>query len=190
MDSRNPRPRALTAALLIVLALGASLSSGCIVIALHPAYDDRSIAWEDDLLGDWRAAEDNVEVRVERGEWRSYRVHYKHPVEEADFTAHLTAIGDSYFLDLMPLRGNDHGAVLIPAHIIVRVARQGQGWQVSAIDYDRARESLKTGGGPPAAFDQRHNVVLTGDTAALRQWLRAASEKDFSAAVVFERAGK
>jgi hypothetical protein len=188
MDSRNTRPRALSAAFLLAM-IGAALSSGCLVLSLHPAYDDGSIAWEEGLLGDWSAPEDNVEVRIERGEWRAYRVHYKHPVEETDFSAHLTAIGDAYFLDLMPLRGHDYGAVLIPAHIIVRVRRHGERWEVSSLDYDRARDAVKRGTQlpPGATFDQRQNVVLIGDTAALREWLRKAKNEDFSAPTVFER---
>lgn len=174
------------------LLAAAVLSSGCLVLSLHPAYDDGSVAWEEGLLGTWRNAEDNVEVAIERGEWRSYRVHYKHPVEEAHYTAHLTAIGDSWFLDLMPLRGEDHGAVLIPAHLIVRVRRIGERWQVAAIDYDRARAAIREGRrqAPPSVLDQRHNVVLTADTEALRRWLRGASDDDFSAPATFERAGR
>lgn len=178
---------------LATLALAALLCPGCMVLSLHPAYDDASVAWDESLLGEWRSAEDNVEVVVERGEWRSYRVRYKHPVEDAEFTAHLTAIGNGWFLDLMPLRGEDHGAALIPAHIILRIEKDGARWQVSAIDYDRARAALKEGNGrgrPAAAFDQRHNVVLTVDTPALRRWLRTSGEKDFSAPAVFERAGR
>jgi hypothetical protein len=168
----------------------ALLSSGCLVLSLQPAYDDHSIAWDEALLGEWRNAEDNVQVRVERGEWRSYRVHYTHPVEEAEFSAHLTAIGDAWFLDLMPLRGKDYGAVLIPGHIILRLARDGERWQVSALDYDRLRATVKAGGrvSPTTAFDQRQNVVLTGTTASIRQWLRTATEEDFSAPAMFERA--
>lgn len=192
MDSRDTRPRALRLALTLALALPAVLSSGCIVLSLHPAYDDESIGWEEALLGEWRNPEDNVEVTVTRGEWRSYRVHYKHPVEEAQYTGHLTAVGDTWFLDLMPLRGEDHGAVLIPAHIILRITRDGERWQVSSIDFDRANSALRAGRrfAVPAVFDQRHNVVLTAETPALRRWLRASTAKDFSAPAVFERASR
>jgi hypothetical protein len=192
MDSRNTRSRALTASLAVLVSLAAALSSGCLVLSLQPAYDDASIAWDEALLGEWRNAEDNVQVTVERGEWRSYRVRYAHPVEESEFSAHLTAIGDAWFLDLMPVRGKDYGAVLIPGHIILRLVRDGERWEVSAIDYDRLRAAMKaaTRDGPAAAFDQRQNAVLTGGTAAIREWLRRTSDKDFSAPAVFERAGR
>lgn len=162
------------------------------MLSLQPAYDDLSIAWEEGLVGRWKAVEDNVEVTIERGEWRSYRVHYKHPVEESEFTAHLTAVGDTYYLDLMPLRGLEHAAALIPAHIILRLTRDGERWQVAAIDYDRARAALARDarGKVPSALDERHNVVLTMATPDLRQWLRTSTGEDFSAPATFERAGR
>lgn len=166
----------------------AALSSGCLVISLQPVYDDQAVAFDEALLGRWRSAEDNVEVTVERGEWRSYHVHYKHPVEEADFTARLTAIGDRYYLDLMPVRGLDYGVVLIPAHLVVKLARAGDKWTVSALDYDRLRAQLKGGRhAGVATFDQRQNLVLTGSTAELRKWFRDREDEDFTAPATFER---
>ena len=173
----------------VAFVMAAVLSQGCVVVSLHPAYDDETIAWEEGLIGHWRDAEDNVEVTITRGEWRSYRVHYKHPVEEADFTGRLTIIGDSHFLDLMPPKGLDYGAVLVPAHLIVKISRAGDRWRVSALDYDGLRAAIKRGQFPAglATFDQRQNVVLTSSTTSLRAWLRSLADKDFDAPATFER---
>ncbi|MBI2222381.1 MAG: hypothetical protein HYU53_14385 [Acidobacteria bacterium] len=175
--------------MIAVALLAASLSAGCLVLSLHPAYDDQTIAFDEALLGEWRATEDNVQVIVERGEWRSYRIQYKHPVAESVFTAHLTAVENTYYLDLMPLRGVEHGTGLIPTHIILRLTRDGERWHVAAIDYDRARAlpGRTARGRVAAALDERHNVVLTGATPAIRSWLRAREERDFSAPATFER---
>jgi hypothetical protein len=180
----------VSAARAVALTVVALLSSGCLVLSLQPVYDDRSIAWDEALLGEWRDEEDNVEVTVERGEWRSYRIRYKRPADEGEFTAHLTAVDDTYYLDLMPLRGQDHGPVLIPGHLVLRLMRDDEGWQVEAIDYDRARARLMQGSknGLAAALDQRQNVVRTGGTSELRRWLRTATEDDFSAPALFVRA--
>jgi hypothetical protein len=180
--------RVRTASAVLVGALSL-LSQGCLVLSLQPAYDDESIAWDEGLVGQWRDAEDNVEVTIAAGEWRSYRVHYKHPVEEADFTGRLTVLGDTHFLDLMPAKGLNYGAVLIPAHLVVRISRDGDKWQVSSLGYDALRAAVKDGRVPPriATFDQRQNVVLTGATSALREWLRTRTDKDFDAPATFER---
>lgn len=174
---------------LLLLFCAAMLSQACLVVSLQPAYDDESLAWDDGLVGQWRDAEDNVEVTVTRGEWRSYRVHYKHPVEEADFTGRLTVVGDTHFLDLMPAKGLDYGAVLIPAHLVVRISRDRNQCQVWSLDYEALRAALKAGrlARSVATVDQRQNLVLTSSTEALRDWLRTRTEKDFDAPAIFER---
>lgn len=185
--SARPRP---VAALMLILA-AAIFSSGCLVLSLQPIYDADSIAWDEGLLGHWRAPEDNVEVTIERAEWRSYRVRYRHPVETAEFTAYLTAIGDEYFMDLMPVRGQDYGAVLIPSHLIVRARREGERWIVAPLDYDRLVNDVRAGraaAGARAALDQKQNVILTGSTRELRAWLRPKADALVSAPAVFERA--
>jgi hypothetical protein len=173
----------------LILVLAATLSQACLVVSLQPAYSDDSLAWDDGLVGHWRDAEDNVEVTITRGEWRSYRVHYTHPVEEADFTGHLTVIEDVHFLDLMPAKGLDYGAVLIPAHLVVKISREGNQCQVWGLDYDALRAALKGGRLPRsiATFDQRQNLVLTSSPEALREWLRTRTQKDFDAPATFER---
>lgn len=171
------------------LVLAVLLSQGCLVLSLQPAYDDKSVAWDEGLVGRWRDAEDNVEVMIEAGEWRSYRVHYKHPVEEADFTAHLTIVDDTHFLDLMPARGLDYGAVLVPAHLVVKIVRDGDRCRVWSLDYDRLRAAVKAqrAGNAGATFDARQNVIVTRPTDALRAWLRSRTDEDFDAPATFER---
>jgi hypothetical protein len=172
--------------------VSAVLSCGCLVLSLHPIYDDRSIAWDESLLGEWRADEDNIDVTVERGEWRSFRIRYKRPADEGEFTAHLSAIGETYYLDLMTLRGQDHGPVLIPGHMLLRLTREDEGWQVSGLDYDRARAraTIAAKGGPSSALDQRQYVVLTGPTSELRRWLGQAGDEEFSAPALFKRVSR
>jgi hypothetical protein len=177
--------------MLLTMAVLSACSSGCLVLSLQPVYQDDSIAWDDRLLGTWRDREDNVEVVIERAEWRSYRIRYTHPIESSEFTAYLTAIGNEYFMDLMPARGHDYGAVLVPAHLVVRLRRDGDRLLVAPLDFDRFAEDLKAGrpaAGAAAAFDQKQNVILTGSTKELREWLRSTGGKTLSAEAVFERA--
>ena len=64
----------------------------------------------------------NVNLEIERGEWKSYRIKYVHPVESGTLTGYLTAIGDDRFLDVMPARGEDRavkGEVVVVAGVDV-----------------------------------------------------------------------
>ena len=77
---------------LLVAALLAA--PGCLVVSLHPVHDDESIGYDPALVGTWTDAEDNASITIEPGEWRSYKVHYVHPIETGDLTGYLTAIDD------------------------------------------------------------------------------------------------
>lgn len=171
--------------------LGALASSACLVVSLHPVYDDGSIAWDESLLGTWRDAEDNIDVTIERAEWRSYTIRYKHPVDAGVFSAHLTIVDDTRYLDLMPERGQDYGPLLAPVHAIVRVEQEAGTLKVTPLDYDRlaamARGRSRRPSGLAATMDQKQNVFLTGATPELRRWLRLEGGKFAGAAAVFTR---
>ena len=175
---------------LVFVGLLAAGSSGCLVLALHPAHDDPSIIWDPALVGTWVNEDDRVTAVVGRGEWRSFRIEYEHPIEKGTLTGYLTTLGKDTYLDVSPVRGQDYGSFLIPVHALLRVERQADTLTIQALDYDRFALAVKQGGIPglPMTLDQKQNVILTGSTAALRKWLKAgAVEAMFGARAVFKR---
>ena len=54
----------------LLLFLLLAVSPGCLVLSLHPAYDDDWLAWDPGLIGAWRDADDNASLTIEGGEWR------------------------------------------------------------------------------------------------------------------------
>jgi hypothetical protein len=180
-----------TFALLLVLAA----SSGCLVVGVNPVYDNDTIGFNPALLGDWRDTEDNASMLIERGEWKSYRVHYVHPIETGDVTGYLTAIGDARYLDVMPSRGQDRGSFLVPVHALLRVTLDGDRLELTPLSYDWFFDRLRRRSGIPgtprldAALDQKENALLVAPTAALREWLRRqpADGPMFAAPAVFTR---
>jgi hypothetical protein len=179
--------KALPAAVALAAAL---VSSGCLVLALHPAYDDAGLMWDPALVGTWYDSDDRVTVTIEQGEWRSYRLTYEHPIEKGVLTGYLMSVGDAHFLDLSPVRGQDYGSFLLPVHVVLRIQRSADKITVQALDYDRFATAAKKGGlvGLPATLDQKQNAVITASTSALRQWLRQPDlEAWFGAGAVFMR---
>jgi hypothetical protein len=179
----------------LALALALAAAPGCLVLSLNPAYDDDSIAWEPDLVGNWQNAEDNASITIERGEWRSYKVHYAHPIETGDLTAYLTAVGDERYLDLMPVRGEDRGSFLIPVHAVLHVRLQGDRLDLSPLSYDWFADRLREGRGIvglPVSQDQKENALIVSPTAQLRTWLRGQDTAGpaFGAAATFTRVTK
>jgi hypothetical protein len=178
------RTFAIAAACTVLLS-----SPGCIVVTLHPAYDDASIGFDEGLVGAWRSEDDDATVTFERGEWRSYRVTIVTPRDTTTLSAHLTRVGATDVLDVMPVTGIDVATLSIAVHGLFRVTREGDALTVSPIDYEAARQALPDHIGIPAVLDERQNVVITAGTAALRRWLapRAGGESPFGAGPTLRR---
>jgi len=174
---------------LIALLAAAFASSGCLVLALQPAYDDGSVVYDEALTGEWVNTEDETSATVERAEWRSYKVTYADRFATRTFHGNLTRIGTSSILDLTEVRGADAGPYLLPVHGIFRVTVAGDLLSAAPLDYGwftRAM-TLKTAGRPAAAVDDRRNVVIASSTTELRRWLTRAPDAAFSAPMTFKR---
>jgi hypothetical protein len=174
----------------LALVIAALASSGCLVLSLQPAYDDESIERDDSLVGVWIDEEDRVTATVERGEWRSYRVKYEHPIETGVLTVYLTTIGGQHYLDLSPVRGEDRGSFLVPVHAIVRIERTPETLVLQGLDYDRFGVAFRAHGVPglTLTMDQKQNVLVTDATAAWRKWLgRNVGEVWLGARAVFKK---
>lgn len=193
-----PRPRPLPfsarvhARLLALLVAGLCAAPGCLVISVNPAYDDESIGFDPALVGTWQDADDNASITIERGEWKSYRVHYVHPIETGDLTGYLTAVDDTRYLDVMPARGEDRGSFLIPVHLVLRVRLEGDELELTPLSYDWFLDRLRAGtpvAGLKVTLDQKENALIVSPAARLRDWLRVqpAAGRMFGAGAVFTR---
>lgn len=153
----------------------ALLCSSCLVLSTQPFYDNASLEFDEALVGRWEQSDDKTLIRVERGEWKSYKVTYPARSGPVVYTGHLTRVGDSRVLDLTPAHSVDPASLLIPAHLAVRLQLLGDTLAVTGLDYDWFFKEAEQGRLPRLrpVFDGRRNVLLTADTAALRSWLAA-----------------
>jgi hypothetical protein len=176
----------------IAVVLAWCATPGCLVLSLNPVYDDTTLAWEPALVGHWIDADDNATLNIERGEWRSYRVHYQHPIETGDLTGYVTVVGNDKYLDLMPVRGQDRGSFVIPVHALLRLRLEGDRLELTPLSYDwffdRVR-AAKPVEGLAVSLDQKENVLMTSQTDAIRRWLRLQPPDGpmFGAAATFIR---
>lgn len=184
--------RAVSCARVAFLLAVLGASEGCLVLSLDPVYDEDAIGWDPALVGSWRNADDNVTVAIEADEWKSYRIHYVHPIETGDLTAYLTIVGGDRYMDVMPVRGRDHGSFVVPIHAVLRLRLEGDLLEVTPLSYDwfadRAQARMKVPG-LAYAFDQKENALVVSPGAALRDWLRrqARAGAMFGAPAVFTR---
>jgi hypothetical protein len=174
---------------LSALLLAATVSSGCLVLALQPAYDSESVVFDEALLGQWENADDGAKAAIERGEWRSYKVAYTDRFSTRTFQSNLTKIGATTFLDLTEMRGVDPGPYLVPVHGVFRITVSGDTLTASPLDYAWFMHATtqKTLRGLAVAVDDRRNIVMTAPTSEIRRWLARAPDAAFSAPMTFAR---
>ena len=173
----------------VAMLMAALASSGCLVVALQPAYDDQSLVFDEALLGQWENSEDGDRATIERGEWRSYKITFGGRMATRSFQGNLTKIATTTILDVTEMRGADPGPYLEPVHGLVRVSIEHDTMTAALLDYDwfmraMARRSL----GPiAAAIDDRRNAVITSSTSDMRRWLMRAPPEAFQAPATFVR---
>lgn len=175
-----------------LLAAVLLVAPGCLVLTVHPSHDADAFVWEPGLIGHWLNTEDNASMTVERGEWDSYRIEYAHPIEKGHLTGYLTTIGKAQYLDVMPARGEDHGALLLPVHASLRVKLKGDRLELTPLSYDWFFDRLKKKAAIPGlavALDEKENALIVSPSAALRAWLakQPAAGAAFGASAVFTR---
>jgi len=164
------------------------------VLSVNPGYDESTLGWEPRLVGTWIDADDKASLQIERGEWKSYRIHYVHPIETGDVTGYLTAIGNERYLDVMPSRGEDRGSFLIPVHAVLHVRLDDARLELTPLSYEWFSEQLRAGraiSGLNVAFDQKDNALLVTPPERFRDWLRVQSVDGpaFGASAIFVRGG-
>lgn len=175
------------------LLIGALLtSSGCLVLTVNPTHDRDALVWEPALVGEWQSPDDKASLTIERGEWQSYKIHYVHTIESGHVTGYLTTIGESQYLDVMPARGEDRGAFLLPVHATLRVKLAGDRLELTALSYDWFFDRLRQKTPIPglvAALDEKENALIVSPSRAVRAWLakQPAGSAVFGASAVFIR---
>jgi len=177
-----------------LLAAILSLAPGCLVLSVNPVYDDQSMASEPGLVGTWQDEDDKATLQIDRGEWKSYKIHYVYTIETGDVTGYLTTIGDERFLDVTTARGEDRGSFLIPVHAILRVRLDGDTLTLTPFGYDWFYDRIsrqKPVPGLASVLDQKQNALIVSPTPALRAWIRAQPPDGpmFGAAATFVRKG-
>lgn len=183
---------ARTHGLLLGLAVLTAASTGCLVLGLNRFADDASVTFDARLVGVWRDTDDDVSVTIEKSDWQSYRLSYVHPIAAGQLTGYLFKLGNSTFIDLMPVRGQDPGVFTIAAHALVRVEIDDETLTVSPLSYDWLARMLDAHTAPAELSlvrTERDQLVATADSERMREWLRArpASDPVFGPAATFTK---
>ena len=167
---------------LALIAIAIS-TQACLVLGLDRFYDEPSITFDERLLGNWRNADDNVTVTVERSDWRSYRIQYVHPTETGALTGYLFKQGSATYLDLVAVRGKDFGSFVVPAHMLVRITYGTDPREITAapLSFDwfaKGPADQSVAGSLHPLKGERDQILLGATRVELQAWLKARPAPD------------
>ena len=133
-------------------------------------------------------------MQIDRGEWKSYRIHYVHPIETGDLTAISRRSATSAISTSCPRGARIAARFCFPLHAVLHLRLDGDRLELTPLSYDWFSERLRAGRPIPglsAALDQKENALLVSPAARLRDWLRVQSVDGpaFGASATFARKG-
>jgi len=164
----------------LLLVSGTALLTGCLVTSVYPFYQQKDLAFEPALLGDWTNPKEAGEHwKFERESTNAYRLTYTSDGKDYLMRAHFFKLGENAFLDMFTMEAaGDAEPPPIPSHFLFRVFQPGPNPKLAAMNYDWLKELLNK---EPAAL--RHHIIadeekpddtrliLTADTAELQKFI-------------------
>lgn len=161
------RNQVVVAILLIVLA-------GC-VHSLHAVYGEDDVIFDSSLLGEWIG--DRESWTVTRADENAYRIlHADDKGRPGVFIGHLFKIGDSYFVDLAPVRTDIRDSEFyqghhLATHTFFQVVRLRPTPQIASFSHDWLRDHLAEN--PSALRHERigSEIVITAPTREIQEFL-------------------
>lgn len=165
------------ATLLIVVVL----LLGCDVVSIYPLYDDITLSFEPELVGSWKAGDDETWTFT-AGKKNMYRLvirELRHDaertaIEETNFDAAVVRLAGRLFLDLM---SDDHGITGAPAHLFARIELRDGVLRIDWMNDSWMREKLKTDI-YMTSLASDGKTVITAPTRELQLFFRAYAWDD------------
>ena len=161
------------------------LMAGC-VRSVHPIYTKEDLTFDPGLLGTWLEKNDKDIWTIERAGDKAYKLTCLEDGEEtksATFDARLVRVGEQQFLDLFPegpqFKSEFYKFHLLPVHSFVRVSLQGDSGRMTVLNNDWLSKKIAARELDLPHFVVDEDLVLTGGTKELRDFLiRIAEEKN------------
>jgi hypothetical protein len=184
----------LAAGLLMLLA-------GCTTPSLNAMATEDTLATDTGLAGQWQeAGKDDTLYIVTAGPDKTYRllaVPDDADEKPAEFSFHLVRLGSHDFIDMTVPKhaaeelGERHGTTVIPAHVFMKVLREGDELKVWQVSNDWLHDGIKNGTLTlgHALMGEDDNLVLTAPTTELQAFFRkyAPDKKAFEEPMTLKR---
>jgi hypothetical protein len=175
-----------------ILGMVAALASGCVTQSVHPLYDERTLVFDERLLGSW--GDDDAVWSFTADGAGGYELLHSDPDGTIVAEAHLVRIDGSTFLDIyapdLLADGSELREVLVlPLHTIFRVDELDDRLVTSSLGWNWTEDYLEDNPAEIAHTLVDDRVVLTDGTRALQRFFAAHAEDSeaWEEAVVMQR---
>jgi len=166
--------------IVMLLVSGVALLTGCLVTSVYPFYQQKDLAFEPALLGEWTNSKEPAERwKFEPESTNAYRFTYTSEGKDYGMRAHFFKLGENAFLDMFTTEESPNAEPPpIPSHFLFRVFQTSPNPKLAPLNYDWLKELLNK---EPTAV--RHHfiadeekpddtrLILTADTAELQKFI-------------------
>jgi len=174
------------------------LGFGCLVLSIHPLYDEKTLVEAPEILGVWapvkEAKADEIWQFRSAGKFANDFIFTDGDGLRGTFKAHVVQLGEHRFLDLYPeaetLSGKTAGVYswhLIAAHTFYRVWVADDKLHLSPLDLKWVEDGVRSGGIQIDHLWADGQIVLTADTKTLQRFVVENVDEAFSDADILRR---
>ena len=176
-------------AFIAVFSVMTLLFNGCLVTSIHPLYFEEDNVYKPELLGTWRAKNDDFNWMFKKDDGDKYKLLIFDEKTSGEFEAHLLRLGEYLFLDIIPgetqLEMNLMYALhLQPVHSFYKVSIAGDSLALGNIEVkvfeDMVEQNKVDISYEHLNSDDNHNdsYLLTAPTKELQSFYLKCSKED------------
>ncbi|MBI4428135.1 MAG: hypothetical protein HY562_03365 [Ignavibacteriales bacterium] len=153
--------------------IAACTISGCLR-SLHPLYTEKTLIFEQGLLGSWVDQDSSVWTFAQSGQ-KSYDLIYTEKGSPGRFEARLVKLGKFTFLDIFPKEPViDNGFYkfhLVPVHTISRVWIEEEKVRMAMLSHDWFKDQASKKKVRLAHERRENEIILTASTEELQKFV-------------------
>lgn len=158
--------------LVLMTALGLMLTSACIP-SLFPLYSDADVVTDSRLIGTWSPPDQNEELWTFSASGDAYRLTVFDGDSCTPYEAHIVALGQFLFLDLMPIKpkfdGGMYDGLLLRLHTFFLIKVEEDRLEIAGLDLQDLKRQIEDGTISARLLEVDGDSVLAEPTPELQE---------------------
>ena len=177
MDPRLRKPALAIVSLLLIFL------PGCVVESVQPFYTDKDVVFDKDLLGTWKVADKEDSLMFRKASDDSYYVVSYEDGKAEVYRAYLFELMRIRYLDVTVSQDRESrpagAGQSIAVHTLWKVVIDGDTLRIYGLDESKLKDSLKEHPLSWANPDFSGDVLFTGTTGDIQDFIRRSTQDLF-----------